>query len=99
MTPDGNVNLGPIWSPDGRYIVYGTQEGLSWTRADGAGMPQPLIRTKRRAYAYSFTPDGKRLAYIELGPEKNRMAYGPCPRERRRGAAGRETRGLPANTV
>jgi serine/threonine-protein kinase len=87
VTFDGKVNLAPTWSPDGRYIVYGTQEGLSWTRADGAGKPQLLIRTKQAKdnvntpvflarfllgvaeVPWSFTPDGKRLAYFELDPE------------------------------
>jgi serine/threonine-protein kinase len=70
MTFDGKVKQGPIWSPDGRYVVYGTQEGLSWTRADGAGRPQPLIRTKNiNVFPWSFTPDGKRLAYFETDPE------------------------------
>jgi len=72
MTPatfDGKGNQGPTWSPDGRYIAYRTQEGLSWTRADGAGMPQPLIRTKGRVFPWSFTPNGKRLAYFEVGSE------------------------------
>jgi serine/threonine-protein kinase len=69
VTFDGKVNQGPIWSPNGRYIVYGSQEGLSWTRADGAGKPQPLIRTKNTAFPWSFTPNGNRLAYTELRPE------------------------------
>jgi serine/threonine-protein kinase len=69
MTFDGKGNNGPTWSPDGRYIAYGTQEGLSWTRADGAGKPQPLIRTKGIVFPWSFTPDKKRLAYFELNPE------------------------------
>jgi len=69
MTFDGKGNQGPTWSPDGRYIAYGTQEGLSWTRADGAGKPQPLIRTKGIVFPWSFTPDEKRLAYVELDPE------------------------------
>jgi serine/threonine-protein kinase len=69
ITFDGNANQGPIWSPDGRYIVFGSQEGLSWTRADGGGKPQLLVRTKGIVFPWSFTPDGKRLAYIELGPE------------------------------
>jgi serine/threonine-protein kinase len=69
MTFDGKGNLLPIWSPDGRYIVYGSQEGLSWMRADGAGKPQLLIRTKGTVGPYSFTPNGNRLAYHELDPE------------------------------
>jgi serine/threonine-protein kinase len=70
VTWDAKVNQGPIWSPDGHYIEYGSQEGgLSWTRADGAGKPQLLIRTKNTVYPWSFTPSGKRLAYMELDPE------------------------------
>jgi serine/threonine-protein kinase len=68
MTFDGNASS-PIWSHDGLYIIFQDQEGLSWTRADGVGKPQPLIRTKRRSSAYSFTPDDKRLAYMEVDPE------------------------------
>jgi serine/threonine-protein kinase len=68
ITFDGDGNGVPIWSPDGRYIVYESQEGLSWMRADGAGKPQLLIRTKNTVYPWSFTPKG-RLAYIEVDPE------------------------------
>jgi serine/threonine-protein kinase len=68
VTFDGKLNRAPTWSPDGRYIVYGTQEGLSWTRADGTGKPQPLIRAKT-VLPWSFTPNGKRLAYMEVDPE------------------------------
>jgi serine/threonine-protein kinase len=69
VTFDGKPKAGPLWSPDGRHIVYGGFEGLSWTRANGAVKPQLLIRTKHVAAPYSFTPDGKRLAYMELDPE------------------------------
>ena len=64
LTFDGKVNQSPIWSPDGRYIVFGDREGLSWTRADGVGRPQSLVRTKTpNTFPWSFTSDGKRLAY------------------------------------
>jgi serine/threonine-protein kinase len=69
LTSDGKVNQFPIWSPDGRHIVFQDQEGLSWTRADGVGKPQPLIRTKSTTVQpWSFGPGGKRLAYFELDP-------------------------------
>ena len=59
-------NSGPFWSPDGRYIVYRTGEtGMSVTRSDGAGEPQTLTQSKNRQQPWSFTPDGKRLAYME----------------------------------
>jgi len=34
-------------------------------RADGAGKPQPLTQSKDVQVPWSFTPDGKRLAYYE----------------------------------
>ncbi|MGD1097792.1 MAG: protein kinase, partial [Bryobacteraceae bacterium] len=65
LTFAGN-NLGPVWSPDGRYIAYRAQgEGMSVTRSDGAGKPQPLTQSKNAQWPWSFTPDGKRLAFYE----------------------------------
>jgi Protein kinase domain/WD40-like Beta Propeller Repeat len=57
----------PQWSPDGHYIVFQAEgDGMSVIRSDGAGMPQPLTQSKNLQYPWSFTPDGKRLAYFEL---------------------------------
>jgi Tol biopolymer transport system component len=59
-------NITPVWSPDGRYVVFSDfSNGIYWTRADGAGQPQPLTRSKNYQLPMSFTPDGKRLAYLE----------------------------------
>ena len=35
--------------------------------ADEAGKPQPLTQTKGGQYPWSFSPDGKRLAFAESG--------------------------------
>lgn len=59
------ASMNPIWSPDGRYVVFGGTGGISWTRSDGAGKPQPLTQSKNFQLPFSFTPDGKRLAWEE----------------------------------
>jgi serine/threonine-protein kinase len=43
--------------------------GILWTRADGAGRPQPLIQNKQGQWPWSFSPDGKRLAFAQTGPK------------------------------
>lgn len=65
----GADNIGQlIWSRDSRYVVYGSVgNGIFWTRADGAGQPQVLVPpNKSGQHPSSFTPDGKRLAYVEI---------------------------------
>jgi len=57
-----------VWSPDGRFVVFGTPGGLVWARSDGAGKPQLLTRSKSLQLPGSFSPDGTRLAYAELIP-------------------------------
>jgi len=58
---------GPIWSPDGRYIAFRTLgAGMAVTRSDGAGKPQPLTQSKNIQFPWSFTPDGKQMAFGDI---------------------------------
>ena len=63
----GGFNISPKWSPDGQSIVFlSSGKGIFQTRADGASQPYPLTQSKTLQNPGSFTPDGKRLAYLEV---------------------------------
>jgi serine/threonine-protein kinase len=68
LTFGGGFSTNPIWMPDGRFILFskgGT--GIFWTPANGSGQPQPLIESKAILIPSSMSPDGKRLAFFEIG--------------------------------
>jgi serine/threonine protein kinase len=67
LTFSGAFNESPIWSPDGQYVIFASVgSGIFWTRSDGGGQPQALIKSKNYMVPTSLTPDGKRLAYYEF---------------------------------
>jgi serine/threonine protein kinase/Tol biopolymer transport system component len=66
LTNGMGVNAYPVWSPDGRFVVFQSAGGMFWTRADGASKPQTLTHSKISQFPNSFTPDGTRLVFSEL---------------------------------
>ena len=64
----------PVWAPDGKHIAFynGSNDlsgpGIYWIRADGAVEAQRLLESSNVA-PYSFSPDGKRLAYSNQNVE------------------------------
>jgi len=61
--------VSPIWSRDGKFVVFGSiGGGVFWARADGGGRPELLIQStsKNIAFPTSFSSDGTRLAYYEV---------------------------------
>ena len=46
---------------------------MFWIRADGAGKPQPLTQSKNAQFPWSFSPDGKRLAYQETNRRRDEL--------------------------
>jgi serine/threonine-protein kinase len=70
LTFDGHSGM-PIWHPDGKHIAFQSTAagfGLSWVRSDGAGEPQRLLESQHNLYPWSFSPDGRLLAYHQLYP-------------------------------
>ena len=63
LTHGGATFTSPVWTSDGRHIVFGSLNGgMLWTRADGATRPQPLV-VEHTSFQFptSFMPNGKRL--------------------------------------
>ena len=68
------INLTPEWHPDGQHFAFVSDRhkgmpGLYWMRADGAEETVRLTDNKNIQFPYSFSPDGKRLAYVEADPQ------------------------------
>ena len=55
----------PVWSPDGRFVVYTTDNGmgriLKRAPSDGSGSEEALWETDRHTHVADWTPDGKAL--------------------------------------
>jgi len=67
LTFTSNTNA-PIWSPDGKYLAFrALEEGIFVIRSDGSGKPQTVTQSKNLQLPWSFTPDGKQLAFFEEG--------------------------------
>ncbi|MBI1955765.1 MAG: PD40 domain-containing protein [Acidobacteria bacterium] len=72
LTYDGG-NTAPLWSPDGKRIVYSSASGgrpsnLFWKAADGSGQEERLTVSEHQHNPHSFSPDGKLIAFTEKHP-------------------------------
>ncbi len=68
LTQGAGVYQNPVWHPEGQYVVFHGPGGMFWARADGVGKLQALTASKYSQNPFSFSPDGKRLAFSELNP-------------------------------
>ena len=69
LTFTPGVDEVPSWAPDGAHLIYRSPKGISWTRADGSGEPVLLFESKYPVFPFSFSPDGRWLAYVEANPD------------------------------
>jgi serine/threonine-protein kinase len=77
VTSDGTSDLLPVWSPDGRRLVWGSDRGRGLTNlytqaADGTGEAERLTVSPKSQRPSSFTPDGTRLVISEADPTLGR---------------------------
>ena len=70
LTSLGGVSTSPLWSTDGKYILFahGPNGGFYRVRADGAGEPQRLAKVEGTTFPSSISPDGKRVAFAAGNP-------------------------------
>jgi serine/threonine protein kinase len=67
LTSDGADKRAPLWTPDGKRIVYTVvNDGICWQAADGSGTVDRLFSTpSRMLLPWSFSKDGKTLLMTE----------------------------------
>jgi eukaryotic-like serine/threonine-protein kinase len=72
FTFEGNNNLAPAWTPDGKRIAFiSTKEGpqnIFWQLADGSGGLERLTTSQYTHVPMSWSPDGQLLAFMEVNP-------------------------------
>jgi len=60
---DSETQLLPVWTPDSEFVVFRSGNSLAWVRSDGSGKVQRLASSSLDPQPYSFSPDGKYLAF------------------------------------
>ncbi len=65
LTFDPGPDVKPVWTPDGRRIVFTSGRNLYWRRADASGDVQRLTESGNLHVAGSWHPSGKFLAFSE----------------------------------
>ncbi len=75
FTFEPGEELTPRWSPDGRSLAYvstrGTQQVLYRKQIGGTGVEELLYTSDTVKLPNGFSPDGRLLAYTELGTDTN----------------------------
>ena len=78
----GNDSIMPVWSPDGRRIVFASNRGGDWDiyaqAADGSRPAEVLLKRPGDQFPYSFASDGT-LLYTEIAASSGRDLWTLAP--------------------
>ena len=71
LTAESNTSF-PAWTPDGqRLTLASAKEGsynIYWRPADGSAPDELLLSGSWPNYPFSWSPDGRKLAYVSVNP-------------------------------
>ncbi len=75
VTDDAPLDWNPVWSPDGRYLYFSSSRGgtmnlwrvaIDESTGDVRGEPEPLTTPSLWSGGFSFSRDGRHMAYASL---------------------------------
>jgi Tol biopolymer transport system component len=76
LTLDPGTDYYPVWTPNGRRIVFSSNRGgqlnLWWQAADGTGAAERLTTSSNPQYPTGLTPNGLGVVFFETTPTMGR---------------------------
>ena len=82
LTSGNDSNILPVWSADGRRILFGSNRGGDWDvysqSADGSGSAEVLLHLPFDQFPYMVAADGT-LLYLEIKPATGRDLWTLSP--------------------
>ena len=81
LTTDG-LSDRPIWTPDGRRLVYSSNDDLWWLPSDGSGKPDSLLVANGTRFGGTVTADGRALIFKEAASDRagiRRLVFDSAP--------------------